>query len=144
MTELLDRLTHTGGPVKHRDALARKIKNLNRYELQPGDVIGPNLSNAEYARVLRGYSALWQLPDDVKSHPQAAQRAYLMTFNNWLAKCGDHAKSTRAAYKALRNKLSQLQDMKRRSFNRGGFDEGLVTWGVKRLAQGPKVQIVVP
>lgn len=132
MTELLDRLTRSDMPVNGKAELSAKIKTLSRAE-----IFDPRLSRIYY-------SELSELPDAVKNHPHAAQWAYLITFNNILRKTGDQPKAMRGALKALRNKLSQLQDMKRRSLNRGGFDEGLVNWGVNRLVNGPKVQIVVP
>lgn len=132
MIKQLEEVSQMRIPEREKDNLARKVKVLNRAE-----VFDPRLSRIYYTE-------LSELPDAVKNHPHAAQRAYLVTFNNLLRKTGDQPKAMRGAWKALRNKVSQLNDMKRRAHNRGGVDEGLIHWGAKRLVQGPKVQIVVP
>lgn len=132
MTELLDRVTRINIPVSQKRDLAGKVRVLQRAE-----IFDPRISRIYLSDVS-------EVPDHVKNHPLPAQRAYLVTFNNVLAKTGDQSKAMRAGAKAVRTKLSQLQDMKRRMLRKGGVDEGLIHWHVKRAIRGPQVQIVVP
>lgn len=142
---LLNNLSRAGMSVNSEADTATRIKALNGFEVFVGeDVIGPNISKLEYSEVLRGYGALWQLPDEVRNHPVAAQKIYMVTFNNFLSKTGDRALAFEGARRAMRTKLDSMREEKRKLLNRGGVDTALIRWGIDRAIKGPKVQIVVP
>lgn len=118
-------------PRAQRDHSAREVLTLTEAER-----CDPRLSRIYFTE-------LSELPDKVKMQPPAAQRAFMVTFNNWLRRYGDQAKAFRAAEKAMRTKVSQLKAMKRRGTG-PGIDEALIRWNVKRALRGPQTQIVVP
>jgi len=130
MSDLLERVARMHAPTMQRDQSAREALKLSEAER----------CNPRLARIY--FTELSELPDAVKMHPPAAQRAFMVTFNNWLRRYGDQAKAFRAAQKALRTKVSQLKAMKKRG-TRPGIDEALIRWNVKRALQGPQTQIVV-
>lgn len=129
---LVERLTRSRAPVRQKEELAGKIKVLTRAEM-----FDPRLSRIYF-------SELSELPDSVKNHPPRAQRAFMATFNNVLAKTGDQAKAMRGGHRALRNALLQIEDQRRKCRQGSGFDNERLGWNVRRFVQGPQVQIVVP
>ena len=82
-------------PTEARDrAKAERRHHKKIYKLNQAEMFNPRLSRIYY-------SSVDELPDRVHDYPGKCQRAFMVTFNNWLRKSGDVPKSMFAANKAL-------------------------------------------
>lgn len=131
VSALLDRLTHARMPVADAAVAAAKIKCIEAATFT--------------ARSLVYYENVSELPDHVKQHPLRAQRAFLLTYKNVLKRWGDYGKAMRAAEKALHVTALKLRAAEQDAADHSReIDTDVVGFHVKRVFQGPRVQIVIP
>lgn len=94
-------------PADYRPREARvRAREETRHHRKVVRLRAAEMFDARLSRVY--FTELSELPDGVRQYPEYCQRAFMATFNNWLAKCGETGKAFFAANKALDNARRQL------------------------------------